>query len=285
MTSGELIQRKFQAWARRHALALQGSRGADGRPNYVLAVERNIFGGVLDEETRAAFSAGAGGELRGEIPSMSALHSSAAMAVNLFRYWLQARDWRTLAELLDVPATRIRSAAFERKYPVCADWKERGFTEPPHLDLGIDYEDGARVGVECKLFEPYGRLDHAPLKPLYLTLADGWADMPACHDLARQVAEHDAGFRRLGAAQLLRHMLGLRFGCPAGKARLIYLYFDAPGDEAAEHRAEVRRFQELIGASPVHFVATTVQEFILRAERHCRETHREYVEYLTERYL
>ena len=95
----------------------------------------------------------------------------------------------------------------------------------------------------------------------------------------------DAGFKRLGPAQLLRHILGLRFGAPVDKVRLVYLYVDAPGDEAAEHRAEIRRFQERIADDPVWFMPMTVQEFILRAVDQCREEHEAYVDYLAERYL
>ena len=184
-----------------------------------------------------------------------------------------------------MPSRGIEAVGFERKYPVCADWKDRGFKEPPHLDLGVDYKDGGRVGVECKLFEPYGRLQHAPLKSPYLALEDAWKDIPACRALGEELNGGDAGFKRLGPAQLLRHILGLRFGAPVDKVRLVYLYFDAPGDEAAEHRAEIRRFQERIADDPVRFVPMTAQEFILRAVDQCREEHEAYVDYLAERYL
>ena len=39
------------------------------------------------------------------------------------------------------------AVAFEKKYPVCVAWEDRGFNEPPHLDLGLDDSDGARAGV------------------------------------------------------------------------------------------------------------------------------------------
>jgi hypothetical protein len=285
MTSGEFIQGKLQAWARRKGIALQGSAGERGSKNYTKSLGENLFGGELRPEARAAFEAGAGGELRHDIPSMQALHSSAAMAVNLFQHWIGNRDLSTLAKLLDVPSGGIEAVGFERKYPVCADWKDGGFNAPPHLDLGVDYKNGGRVGVECKLFEPYGRLQHAPLKSPYLALKDAWKGIPACRALAEELSKNDAGFRRLGPAQLLRHVLGLRFGAPVEKVRLVYLYYDAPGDEAAEHRAEIRGFQDRIGKDPIRFVPITVQEFAVRAVRECREDHRDYVDYLAERYL
>ena len=285
MNSGEFIQRKFQAWARRKGIPLQGSEGDRGRPNYTMCLEQNLFGGALHGASRAAFEAGAGGELRGAVPSMCALHSSAAMAVNLFQYWIANRDFSTLAGILKIPATGITSISFERKYPVCDDWKSQGFNEPPHLDVGVDYKDGARVGIECKLFEPYGRLGHTPLKRPYLGLTAAWADIPACRALAEELSVADAGFARLGPSQLLRHLLGLKFGAPVDQVRLIYLYFDALGAEAEQHRAELHRFQERLAPDPVRFVPMSVQEFILRAVTHCPDVHREYVDYLADRYL
>ena len=285
MKSADFIQRKLQAWAHRKNITLQGSEGERGQPNYTLSLGKNLFGGELHIQARAAFDAGAGGEIRGAIPSMSALHSSSAMAVNLFQYWLENQQFPILAEILNVPSTGIESISFERKYPVCADWTAHGFREPPHLDLGIDYVDTRRVGVECKLFEPYGRLEHAALRSAYLELPDAWSDIPACRALAEELADGDAGFRRLGPVQLLRHILGLKFGTTIDKVRLVYLYFDAMGDEAEEHRAEVRRFQQRIASDPVRFVPMTVQEFIVRAVSRCRPQHSEYVDYLTDRYL
>jgi len=285
MTSGEFIQGKFRAWAHRKGIALQGSAAERGAKNYTKSLSENLFGGALLPEAKASFEAGAGGELLGPIMSMQALHSSAAMAVNLFQHWLGNKDFSTLAALLDVPSRGIESLGFERKYPVCADWKDRGFKEPPHLDLGVHYNDGGRVGVECKLFEPYGRLQHAPLRSPYLALEGSWMDLPACRALGEELEGGDAGFKRLGPAQLLRHVLGLRFGAPVDKVRLVYLYFDATGDEAAEHRAEITRFQARIATDPVRFVPMTVQEFILRAVDQCREEHEAYVDYLAERYL
>lgn len=285
MQSGQYHQQKFQAWAQRMGISLQGSAGARGEPNYTLSVEQNIFGGELHPSVVAAFDAGAGGELRGDIPTMSALHSSSALAVNLFQYWLVRSDLGAIATLLKVPVGGIAAGSFEDQFPVCANPGMRGFSKAPHLDFALRYEDGSRVGVECKLFEPYGRIEHTPLKPAYLALSDAWVDIPGCRALAERVAEGPAGFHRLGASQLLKHILGLKFQTPVHKVRLIYLYCDAIGDEAAEHRQEIQLFQSAIAGDPVRFVPLSVQEFILRAVRWLRADHATYVDYLAERYL
>ena len=285
MTSGEFIQRKFQAWAARKGIRLQGSAGERGAPNYTGTVEENLFDRMLLPSVKAAFERGAGGELRGSIPTMSALHSSAAMAVNLFQYWVAKGDLVALTGLLEIPSRDIVSASFEDRFPVCEESQRRGFKEPPHLDFAFRYGYGGRVGIECKLFEPYGRLDHAPLRQAYLDLTDEWSDIPACRALAQQLALGPASFHRLGASQLLKHILGLKSGAETAKVRLLYLYYDAIGDEAAAHREEIRQFQRHIEADPVRFVATSVQEFILRAVARVRVTHPAYVDYLAERYL
>ena len=285
MKSADFIQRKFQAWAQRKNIALQGSAGDRGEPNYTLSLQANLFGGKLHPQVRTAFEAGRGGELRGKICSMQALHSSAAMTVNLFQHWVVSQQFQTLAEILDVPSKGIESVEFERKYPVCDNGETFGLKDPPHLDLGIDYNNGERVGVECKLSEPYGRLDHPLLRTSYLDLVDAWNEIPACRALAKELVTGDADFKRLDAAQLLRHILGMKFGKTTKKVRLIYLYFDTIGEDAAEHRAEIRRFQGLLARDPIRFVPMTVQELILRAVGNCRIEHPAYVDYIAERYL
>lgn len=285
MTSGQFIQKKLQTWAARKGISLQGSAGVRGEPNYTHSIEENLFDQILLPSVRASFERGAGGELRGGIPTMSALHSSAAMAVNLFQYWVRNGDLAALAGLLEIPSLDLASADFEDCFPVCEDPQRHGFNEPPHLDFAFRFQDGSRVGIECKLFEPYGRLDHAPLRRPYLNLTDAWSDIPACRALAEQLATGPAGFHRLGASQLLKHILGLKFGAATAKVRLLYLYCDAIGDEAAEHREEIRRFRKHIEADPVRFVPMSVQEFILRAVTRAREDHSSYVDYLAERYL
>jgi len=107
MKSSEFIQNKFQAWALRKNLELQGSEGERGQPNYTKTLEENLYNGELSTQARADFEMGAGGELLGKIPSMSALHSSSAMTVNLFQYWLKSHEYTTLAKLLNIPSEGI----------------------------------------------------------------------------------------------------------------------------------------------------------------------------------
>jgi hypothetical protein len=249
-----------------------------------MSVEANLFGG-LHADTAKALEAGAGGELRGAIPKMSALHSSSALAVNLFQHWVAQKNFEMIAQLLGIPSRGISSVSFEYCCPICPDPDSRGFPSPPHLDLGIEYRHRGRVGVECKLFEPYGRLDHSTLRKPYLDLVEAWDDIPSWRRLAEQLQRGNAGFQRLGASQLVKHVLGLKYQTAAASVRLVYLYLDAIGAEAAEHRKEVLEFQGRVADDPILFVPLTVQEFIARASRVCGVQHRDYVHYLAGRYL
>ena len=219
MTSAQYLQGKFRAWAARTNVPLQGSEGGRGVPNYTLTLGENFFGGTLLDSIRFAFDAGAGGELRGAIPKMAALHSSSAMSVNLFQHWIANGQLPVLAKLLKVLSRGIESGKFEDQFPVCAEPQTHGFHEPPHLDFALRYKDGIRLGIECKLLEPYGRLDHRPLRPAYLKLRDAWDDIPNCYALAVRLAEGSDNFRRVGASQLLKHILGLKFQTPVNKIR------------------------------------------------------------------
>lgn len=284
MTSGAFVQGKLRAWATRKGIHLQGSAGDRGAKNYTLTVGDNLFGGSLMPVVRKAFECGAGGELRGDIPTMSALHSSAAMTVNLFQYWASGADFGGLNECLELSDRPVASAVFESRFPVCPSAAERGFMTDPHLDFALRYCGGGRVGVECKLFEPYGRLSAKRLSERYLTL-DSWAEIPHWRRLAERLCDNGDGYRRLDAAQLVKHALGLKAGAERGSWRLVYLYLDAPGEEAAEHTTEIRRFQEAIASDGRVFSAVSVQEFVLRMVSRIRQDHPEYVDYLAERYV
>lgn len=285
LTSSQFVQQKLQAWALRHGIALQGSAGDRGALNYVCRVDDSVFGGRLHPDVQAAFDEGAGGELKGEVPSFWALHSSAALAVNLFQYWVERADPESAARLLAVPTRDIESARFEDQFPVCEDAETRGFLRPPHLDFALRYQTGERVGVECKLHEPYGRLEAKALASKYLDLPGVWDDIPAWRALAEQLASPRQDEARLGASQLVKHVLGLKYGTSAARVRLVYLYFDAPGDEAAAHRAELEALAQRVESDPVRLQVLSVQEFIGRAVRTLRADHQAYVDYLSDRYL
>jgi hypothetical protein len=52
MNSGQYIQSKLRAWARRRGITLQGSAGERGAPNYTLTVDANLFQPMAAERSR-----------------------------------------------------------------------------------------------------------------------------------------------------------------------------------------------------------------------------------------
>lgn len=89
MKGKEFIQTKQQSWARRKGFELvPGTIGSDGEKNYVNDLNQNLFA-PLSKENDNSFGQGNGNETQdGEnrLSKMKALHSSSALAVNLFQY-------------------------------------------------------------------------------------------------------------------------------------------------------------------------------------------------------
>ena len=81
---------------------------------------------------------------------MRALHSSSALAANLFDYWTE-RDKSPLLAALGVDAKGETSLDFEARFPTGL-----GGT-PPHLDVAMRRSTGSVVAVEAK-FEALHRV-------------------------------------------------------------------------------------------------------------------------------
>jgi hypothetical protein len=211
---------------------------------------------------------------------MRALHSSAALAVNVFDYWTDRPKeplWRALS---------IKDATdflFEEEF-------ETGLPgTPPTLDLAVRRPDGASVGVESKFTEWLTRRpkNEEPLKQKYF---DGgcrrWEDvgLPRCQELAESLHTAGTRYEYLHAAQLLKHCLGLATQQLKTRVALLYLFYDAPGKESATHHSESRAFGDAI-AEDLDFSVLTYQDLFRRLcrERTCDSS--EYLDYLAERYF
>jgi hypothetical protein len=239
----------------------------------------------LSFESRSDYSHGKGGELTENaagICKMQAVHSSAAVSVNVFEYWRQVPDKGLLLRSLGLAFSQA-SIAFERPLPIM-DKANRDFPVAPHLDVCLGSE-GNTVGIEFKFSEAYNGYKHGGLKQAYLNREELWKDFSACGELARALCPSDHSYKYLHPAQLLKHILGLkRAVAKGGKSELIYLWYDVPFDAGYEHRVEVERFGEIVKKDGIGFKSLTYQELILRLAEKQNE-HREYINYLTERYL
>ena len=138
--------------------------------------------------------------------------------------------------------------------------------------------------IESKFTEAYSGHGHSGLKEKYLGLAV-WDEIPNLRKLAISISPQDNRFQYLHAAQLVKHILGLKRAYGHTSFRLLYLWYDAPGSEGAKHREEVGEFLKTARADGIAVSAMSYQELIIRLAREYRSVHKEYIEYITGRYL
>jgi hypothetical protein len=115
-------------------------RTPDGQ-GYLDTVDSNLWRPMC-ERSRTAFQNGSGGELERK---MRALHSSSALAVNFFEYWVDT-DRLPLQQVLDL-GSDIRGIAFEAQHHTGLKGN------PPNLDVAISLASGHIMAIESKFCE------------------------------------------------------------------------------------------------------------------------------------
>lgn len=247
---------------------------------YTRRLEENLFEPLLPE-TRAEFEAGGGNELRSK---MRAVHSTAALVVNVFQYW-RKRNPAVIAEACGLPSMGIIDLRFEAKFPIlkCAG-------NPPHVDCCFDFDSRSpvRVGaVEGKFSEPWTEREPPNFKEAhFVDAASLWKDLPELRKLADRIYRGSSPFEYLNAAQLIKHILGLKTQTGGkGNFHLLYLWYRFHNNQDCEkHRAEVEAFQQVADRDGILFSSLTYQELISRLAHRCRDEHRRHVDYLLNRY-
>jgi hypothetical protein len=259
---------------------------------YVSSLERNLFEPLLDR-VKDQFITAPGGELNppnGQSGNMYAVYSSSALCVNLFHPWSRLLEEAPpnskppidqLLAACGLPASPAKSIDFEAKNTV-----NELFTEAPHLDVQISFAEGSWkcAGIEAKFCEPYGAQKFGGLKSVYLRETALWQDWPNVLAFAQELSPNDLTHSHLHAAQLLKHILGLRKqNCT--NFILVYLWFDVPGNEAAmAHSREIARFGEVLKSDGVNFVARTYQEVFKGLGGRSDEPRSRHLTYLLKRY-
>jgi hypothetical protein len=287
MSAYETILAKQMAWAQSRGICLRGSKDecTDGRGTkcYTAHLDANLFV-PLSKSTETSFREGSGKELEGK---MRALHSSSAIAVNVFEYWNKLNDPATIAEACGLCKKGSDAAVkivFEEKYAV-----DKRFSTPPNIDVVIHCKDGSRIqryGIECKFTEAYQNRGHGGMAAKYFEESINlWSDIPNLEKLAVSIQPDDNRFAYLHAAQLIKHALGLKRHCGKRGFRLLYLWYDALGEPGYQHRAEVQEFAAIAKADGILFHSMTYQELIVRLTKTLEPQHQEYSRYLATRYL
>jgi hypothetical protein len=198
----EVIQKQLQ-WARRVGHKI------DER-SYLSNIDANLWQPLSIAALRG-FNQGSGSELKDSTDrpaKIKALHSSAALAVNVFDYWTE-RDATPLLHALGVKGTAT-SIEFEKQFPTGLGGN------PPNLDVAIQLDTGVTLAIESKFTE---WLTPKPAKkeffrPAYFPPGEGpWARLGLnhCQALVHDIHVDVERYKYLDAPQLLKHALGVMF--------------------------------------------------------------------------
>jgi hypothetical protein len=308
MKSQDYIIEHQDQWAKRNHIQTTNRSTREYRP-YVLRLENNLFEKLPSTSPRLAeYGNAAGQELR---EKMLALHSSSAIAVNVFEYWRDKKQLQALASVLPYPDSKIIEMELEAKLPIMERPKENGFPRDPHLDVlfKCSPEQNKLIGVECKFAtDAYSGGYKKPMEERYHDNAKLWViDRPSglgalnyLKALDREVSHLKKRFRFLDSAQLIKHILGLRYSfikksiasgtkqhAPHSEPSvcLLYIWYEGLKDESDEYRAEIDLFKKAAVADGVVFESMTWQDLISRLQKKYARTHPDYINYLVERYL
>lgn len=285
MNAHDYILSKQVQWAYRNNIMLIGSRGNRGRKAYTEKLGNNLFEPLLPE-VKGNFEEVDGGELTGNPCKMQAVHSSSALGVNIFQYWKRINQVPAMAAACGfcrIDNTSSRDINFEVKYPISGK-----FTRSPNIDVVINNSPESRFkvfAIECKFSEAYSSRNHFGIDPKYIKLDDVWDNMPYLLKLAKKISPDDNRFSHLHPAQLIKHILGLKGRFGKNKFRLLYLWYDTIGPESAKHHKEINEFTKITKEDGIHFHAMSYQDLIIKLTKDYRNIHRDYIDYISGRYL
>ena len=285
MNAHDYILNKQIQWAHRNNIMLIGSKGNHGHKAYTQNLNDNLFKPLLPE-VKGNFEEADGGELTGNPCKMQAVHSSSALGVNIFQYWKKINQIPAIAAACGFCSTDNTSSQginFEAKYPI-----SEKFSRSPNIDVVINNSPKSRFkvfAIECKFSEAYSSRNHSGISPKYIELNKVWDDMPNLLEFAKTISPDDNKYSYLHPAQLVKHILGLKEMFGKNKFRLLYLWYDTIGSESATHHKEINDFIKIIKADRIYFHAMSYQDLIIKLSNNYRDTNRDYIDYISERYL
>ena len=267
------LKAKQRAWAVMHNISVD----EDG---YCQNVNANLYQ-PLKCASRRDFESGDGSELgrEGKRGKMQALHSSSALACSFFDYW-RCGDLEPLAKAFGT-LTGLSSLEFEKKIKTGL----RG--NPPNLDVVLYGTKGTVFAIESKFTEWItGSRKKGLLSSSYFPEGGClWrhCGLDGCQQLAEDLHDGRVQFELLGAAQLLKHMLGLA-KCKH-QWKLFCLWYGPPDPLADQHARELDLFSQRLGPDSARFEALTYQELFDRLCRVLAGDHSGWQSYMHERYF
>lgn len=287
MNGYQYILEKQSEWAKNKGIELIGSKVTRGRLSYTPKINENIFQPLLPD-IQKSFSAGDGNELGsvGMPGKIQAVHSSSALGVNVFQYWLSISQIPVIAAACGFcrsDSNVSENIKFEEKFPI-----NDKFGFHPNIDVVIHNKAGSKnqcFAIECKFSEAYGAHKHSGLKQQYLNCSGIWDDIPQLHAFAKNICPQDKDFHFFHPAQLIKHILGLKRKYGHDGFRLLYLWYDVLGEEGKVHQDEITEFTAVAKKDGIKFHALSYQKLIISLANKQRANHSDYIRYLTERYL
>jgi len=296
MSGLKFIKSKQQIWAGRKKFQLIGGTIPDrGEKNYLHNLTDNLFE-PLSKESLYCYNSGDGGETRDSktrLAKMKCLHSSSAIVVNLFQYWqknvypisyacgLTSKNPSGIDVLNEnISSNKIK---FEEKFEISGDKSE--FPYSPNIDVVIYNPHSLVYAIESKFTEPYNKEKKAGVKQKYIVNTSFWTGVPNLYELAKEICPNNNKFRYLDAAQLIKHILGLKRQYNKSGFNLLYLWYDVIGEDSFNHRKEIAEFAEIARKDNIKFKSKTYQEVIIRLSKEYYDGNESYCDYLTDRYL
>ena len=278
MTLRQRLEQWQAEWAQRRGIAFRPRN--DSSPARAVIRLSDQFLEPLDAAAENEFLRGAGGELSGEGSAghLYSLLSSAALAVNVFQHW-RYRPKRALLRALSFQEPGPVWLGYEQPFPIVA-----GFGTPPQADVTLAAGGVTQFlcAIEAKFGEPYAEMPQHGLRPGHAGHAF-FKEWPNLAKLAQQISPEDCIHQHLHAAQLLKHLLGLR--THAVRFTLAYLWFDVRGPAGRRHRDEAHEFTLRARRDGLDVWAMSWQElWVALAEEAPEAEHRAYLDYLRDRY-
>jgi len=219
--------------------------------NYTAHPRDNLVATVAEDDFWDDLSRGSGSELTdsdGTPAKFCAAHSSSALAVNSFGPFRHNPGRLQLAGL-----DKFQEFCFEKQLPTGL----RG--TPPNLDAFAAGDAGV-VCIESKFLETLTEKT-AKFSTDYAAAAERLADDAWALVYQDLVARPDK-YKRLDAAQLVKHYLGMRHSLKSHAAPqvLLYAYWEptnwASISEYRDHRREIAAFDDQVEDGGIRFVAT-----------------------------
>ena len=293
MNGLKFIKSKQQNWAIRKGFNLIGGTiPYRGEKNYLHDLTDNLFE-QLSNESFDCYNSGDGNETKDSktrLAKMKALHSSSAIVVNLFQHW-QKKDVYPIihacgfcskypSETGVMTESKIK---FEEKFEISTD--KSLFPLSPNMDVVIEGFQPLVCAIESKFTEPYSSRKHNGVKQKYIDNTSFWNGLSNLYELAKEISPDNTKFQYLDAAQLIKHILGLKKKYNTAGFHLLYLWYDVIGNDSFEHRKEIEQFAEIAKRDNIKFSHVTYQEVIIKLSKEFYDGNESYCDYLTDRYL